>query len=236
VSRLAYGSLPTSLGNNQNASTHLQGELLGAMMDLAIRSRSNGRRSIDDLMRAVNARFGHGRGFTVADIRATAESVCACSFGPLFDHSVTAAGEIDFNHYLALIGLRADLTWTISLENDGRPAVDLRAYPWLPPGATHPVLSITDTASNWGQAGLRTGDSLITINGRSTTSVSEVRAAQRAMRSGDTVHIEARRGAAVMHLEMVMRPFDQPVVRISELPDASPEARSLRQGWLAGTP
>jgi S1-C subfamily serine protease len=98
------------------------------------------------------------------------------------------------------------------------------------------VLSITDTASNWGRAGLRTGDSLITINGRSTTSVSEVRAAQRAMRSGDTVHIEARRGAAVMHLEMVMRPFDQPVVRISELPDASPEARSLRQGWLAGTP
>src|SRR5437773_1799758 len=66
VSVLAYGAPPGSLGD-YSASTHLQGELLGTMLDLIVRDATSGARSIDDVMRAMLERFSGARGFTGRD-------------------------------------------------------------------------------------------------------------------------------------------------------------------------
>src|SRR5213593_3604017 len=77
ISRVAYNAEPGSLGD-YSASTHLQGELLGTMLDLIVRDATNGARSMDDVMRAMLERFSGERGFAGRDIERTVAAVCGC--------------------------------------------------------------------------------------------------------------------------------------------------------------
>ena len=62
VSVVAYGADPGALGD-YSASTHLQGELLGTMLDFVVRNATAGRRSLDDVVaryREIVARSSAG--------------------------------------------------------------------------------------------------------------------------------------------------------------------------------
>ncbi|HWC73257.1 MAG TPA: hypothetical protein VG454_04900, partial [Gemmatimonadales bacterium] len=52
ISRVAYNAPPGALGD-YSASTHLQGEVLGTMLDFIVRDATAGRRSMDDVMRVL---------------------------------------------------------------------------------------------------------------------------------------------------------------------------------------
>src|SRR6184192_605572 len=110
VSVVAYGAAPGALGD-YSASTHLQGELLGTMLDLIVRDATNGARSIDDVMRAMLERFSGARGFTGRDVERTVADVCACNVHTFFEAHVRGAKPIDFYQYLRLIGMRTHVSW-----------------------------------------------------------------------------------------------------------------------------
>src|SRR5207245_10010506 len=103
VSVVAYGAAPGSLGD-YSASTHLQGELLGAMLDLIVRDATSGARSIDDVMRAMLERFSGERGFGGRDVERTVAHVCGCTVRPFFEAHVRGSQAIDFHRHLRLIG------------------------------------------------------------------------------------------------------------------------------------
>src|SRR6267143_3230224 len=123
ISRVAYNVQPGELGD-YSASTHLQGELIGTMLDLIIRNSTNGRRSMDDVMRLLFERAGTQKIDSHAIERAV-ETVCGCDVTPFFDAYVRNAGAIDFDRYLGLIGLRTRVTWAPAVNN-GAPERDLR--------------------------------------------------------------------------------------------------------------
>src|SRR5437879_7892452 len=106
VSVIAYGTAPGALGD-YSASTHLPGELLGAMIDLIVLDATNGRRSIDTRMRAMLERFPGGRGFGGRDVERTVAHVCGCTVRPFFEAHVRGSQGIDLGRYLRLIGMRA---------------------------------------------------------------------------------------------------------------------------------
>src|SRR5205807_3184390 len=82
VSRAAED--PLALGDDY-ASTHLQGYLLGAMLDLMIREATHEQRSLDEVMRRLSYRFTPQRGITGRDIERTVDEVCACDVHPFFE-------------------------------------------------------------------------------------------------------------------------------------------------------
>ncbi|HEX7571826.1 MAG TPA: hypothetical protein VF514_01930, partial [Bacteroidota bacterium] len=84
VSLFAFAASPGGLGD-YSASTHIQGELLGTMIDLIIRDGTDGRRSIDDLMRSMFARYSGERGFTGSDIEQSAGEACGCDMHSFFE-------------------------------------------------------------------------------------------------------------------------------------------------------
>src|SRR5438876_11159099 len=131
--RSAYGAAPGSLGD-YSASTHLQGELLGTMLDLIVRDATNGARSIDDVMRAMLERFSGARGFGGQDIERTTGDVCGCKVHAFFETHVRGPKPIEFDQYLRLIGMRIQVSWMPALGRDGQPTADLRLYAWQPPG------------------------------------------------------------------------------------------------------
>ena len=210
VSQVTYGAPPGSLGD-YDASVHLQGELLGAMLDLIIRDATGGRHSLDDVMRAMLERFSGERGFDGPDIERTVAESCGCSVGAFFQRYVREAHAIDFDRYFQLAGLRARVSWSPALGPDGRPLPDLRLFAWAPPGEASLGLLLSDPASAWGRAGLHSGDRLASLNGTAIPSVPDFRQALGRFHLGDTVRIE-------------------------EIPEATERQRALRARWLAGLP
>jgi len=235
VSEAEYGNDPAALGD-YSASTHLQGELIAAVMDLEIRHATSGRRSMDDVMRLMMERYSGERGFTGRDVERVIAQVCGCSVTPFFDAHVRSGKPIPFDDYLRYVGLRADVTWRPALGPDGRPVPDFRAYPYDPGDGTGLRLAISDPSSAWGKAGLHTGDRLRAMNGQPISTREEVRDVLRQLKGGDTVRVEVERGGTRRMATVVMAPFDRPFVQLREVASPTPAQRALRTQWEAAAP
>ena len=235
VSEAEYGGGPGALGDYA-ASPHLQGELIGTMLDLEIRHATSGQRSIDDVMRLMLARFSGQRGFTSGDVERVVAEVCNCSVAAFFEDHVRGATPIDFDLHLRHAGLRANVEWRPALGSDGRPVADLRAYPYDAGDGGPPRIAITNPEGAWGRAGLHTGDRIIAMNAQPTTSPDAIRATFRNLRSSDTVKVEVEQAGGRRMVNVVMAPFDRPFVTIVELPNATSAQRSLRARWESSLP
>lgn len=235
VSVVSYGAPPGVLGD-YSASVHLQGELLGAMLDFIVRDATAGRRSLDDVVRATLERFSGERGYTGRDLERTVADVCGCAVGDFFDRYVRAATPIDVDRFLRLVGLRATVSWSPALGRDGQPAADLRLYGWMPPGARSVSLLITNPASIWGRAGLHTGDPVAAINGAPLADMAAFRTFFGGLRIGDTVRVEVTRTNGPFRATVVVTGYDRPAVQLEEIPHATERQRVLRARWLEGNP
>jgi predicted metalloprotease with PDZ domain len=230
-----YGTPPGSLGD-YDPSVHVQGEVLGTMLDLIVRDATAGRRSMDDVMREMLDRFSGPRGFTGRDVERTVADVCRCPMRAFFDSYVRRAGRVDFERYLRLIGLRARVSWEPALAPDGHPAPDLRVFAWMPPGERLLSLLVTDPSSVWGRAGLHTGDRVISVNGAPVATWPEFRNVLARARVGDTVRVEVRRPSGPWRTNVLIAGYQRPVVRIDEIPEATERQRALRRRWLSSGP
>jgi predicted metalloprotease with PDZ domain len=235
VSVAEYGGDPADLGD-YTASTHLQGELIGAMLDLEIRHATAGRRSMDDVMRIMLARYGGARGFTAGDVEHVVGEVCRCNMAPFFAAHVRGATPIAFDEHLRHIGLRIDVTMRPALGSDGRPVPDFRAYPYDLDDGRGLRLAISDPSSAWGRAGLHSGDRLLAINGTATTDRGAAFGSLRRLHSGDTIRVDIERRGVRQRATVVMTPFDRPFVQIRQLSSATAAQRALRAAWESGAP
>jgi predicted metalloprotease with PDZ domain len=215
VSRVAYNAAPGALGD-YSLSTHLQGEVLGAMLDLIIRQATHEQRSMDDVMRLL---FTRGVAIDSRVIEQAVEDVCGCDVTPFFDAHVRGAGAIDFNRYLALSGRQMQVTWAPAMR-DGQPERDLRIFGWE--DSTGVVrLTISNPTSVWARAGLHSRDQLERFNGERITTWPQLRAQLVRAQIGDTARIEVRRPDGLFTATVVVAGYDRPVVRISPLSDST---------------
>jgi predicted metalloprotease with PDZ domain len=224
ISKVAYNVQPGELGD-YSASTHLQGELIGTMLDFMIRNSTNGQRSMDDVMRGLFEQASTQR-VDGRVIEHAVESVCGCDVTRFFDAHVRHAAGIDFDRYLGLIGLTTHVTWGPAMYNDA-PDRDLRIYGFEPsPPDSGLRLIITNPASIWGRAGLHSRDRLVGINGAPVHTWSDLRATLQGLRVGDTVRLQVQRSAP-FEATVVVAGFDRPTVRIERLPNATVVQRRL---------
>jgi len=232
VSVLAYGGAPGALGD-YDASTHLQGELLGTMLDFLVRDATGGRRSLEDVFRLLLTRFSGERGFTGAGIERAVAEVCRCSATPFFDRYVRAGNPIDFGRYLGLVGMRPRVSWVPATDREGRPVPDLRLFARDIPGAGTQLI-LSDPASVWGRAGLHSGDRLVALNGSPAPNAAAWRALVNGLSIGDSVSVEVERRGRRVHAQVRLTGYDRPAVRIEELPAATEGQRRIGAAWREG--
>jgi predicted metalloprotease with PDZ domain len=233
VSQVAYNAEPGALGD-YNASAHLQGEIIGAMLDLVIRSATNGRRSMDDVMRLMLQRFGGDRGFLARDIEQAVEDVCGCDVTPFFNAHVRSGSAIDFGRYLALIGLRHRVTWIPAVGQNGAPVIDTRLHSVEDESGGLAQLVVTNPESPWGRAGLHSGDRIVSVNGAPARTWLEFRSVLQRLRIGDTTRMEVERAGKRLTMNVVAAQLTRPTAQIEELSAATPAVVRLRDAWKAG--
>lgn len=225
VSRVAYNSEPGALGD-YSPSTHLQGELIGTMLDLIIRDATHGRRSMDDVMRLL---FNGTSAIDGRVVEQAVETVCTCDVTQFFETQVRNAAAIDFDRYLGLIGLKTSVTRAPAVSN-GEPERDFRIYGWQADGDSGVKLIVTSPASAWGRAGLHSRDRLVAMNGAPVRTSSELRTKLLSLRMGDTVRVEVQRSDGPFAASVRVAGFERATVRLEGTPNA------IGQAWLRANP
>ncbi len=96
---------------NSQISYYDKGALLGLLLDLEIRKRSGGAKSLDDVMRYLYAEFfKKNRNYGPVDFQKACELMAGSSLEEFFNKYVRGKEELDFNTALAAAGLRLDTT------------------------------------------------------------------------------------------------------------------------------
>ena len=229
ISLASYG--PIGMLGDYSASTHLQGEVLGAMLDFIIRDATNGEISMDDVMRKMLANFSGEKGFTSKNIEETVHEICGCDVHQFFTDHVFGHKQIDFNKYLKLAGLQMSVALKDALSSDGKPAPDLRIYSWQKNNEDFIRIGITNPQSCWGKAGLHTGDIIKSVKGIPIKTQNDFRQAIRSTKIGDSVAMEIQKSSGIIKINVLINGYQQPEVHIQHLSNISQKQKDIFTRW-----
>ncbi|MEZ5318385.1 MAG: hypothetical protein R2752_13375 [Vicinamibacterales bacterium] len=91
---------------DQRVDYYVKGPVVGLVLDAHIRRRTNGARSLDDVMRLEYQRWSGARGYTAADFAQTASDAAGFDLKPLLHTLVATTEEVDYQEMLDWFGLR----------------------------------------------------------------------------------------------------------------------------------
>lgn len=92
---------------SRSISYYDKGQILGLMLDLAIRDATDNRKSLDDVMRLMDDEYAKAGKFYNGDdaIRAAVEKVAGANFEDFFGRYVAGVDEIPYDKFLSSAGL-----------------------------------------------------------------------------------------------------------------------------------
>jgi predicted metalloprotease with PDZ domain len=208
-----------------SVSYYTKGQVLGDLLDILIRDRTNNTKSLDDVLHAMNTEFANqGKPYRDSlDIRLTAEEVAGGSFEEFFQKYVAGTEPFPFQEILALAGLelrtsvQSRATLGFSLTRDANGAM---------------LVASVEGDSNTAQAGLRAGDVIVSWNGGEVP-----RRPQRWVMDqtpGDVLKLRIRRDEKESALEFRLGEIKETLYQVAESSHASEKARHIREGMLRG--
>jgi predicted metalloprotease with PDZ domain len=209
----------------RSISYYNKGDLLGMMLDLAIRDASNGSASLRSVFAWMNENFAR-KGQYFADsqgVQKAAEAVSHTDLSSFFRKYVAGVEEIPWNDVFRGVGLQvvrrtvtaADLSFTAVRNFDAPPAVNR-----LTPGGGAE------------RAGLSLGDAVLEINGRPTAS-DYVRKLEE-LRPGDVIHLRIRHHGAERQIQWTLASREQVEFALKDVENVSAQQRARRAAWLKG--
>jgi predicted metalloprotease with PDZ domain len=214
---------------NTTVNYYIKGAVVAWLLDVEIRKRTDGKRSLDDLMRLLFARYSGERGFTGLDVQACAEETAGGSLESLFACAVRGREELDYAEALTYLGLRFRGK-DEGLGKDPPPV-------WLGIDTKNAegrlvVTKVRRDGPAW-EAGLNAEDEVLAVGGYRVTPESfKERLLQ--YRAGDRLEILLARREAVLTIPIVPAAAPGSPWRLIVDPDAPPAATAAREAWLAG--
>jgi predicted metalloprotease with PDZ domain len=216
---------PLYNGPEYSVSYYTKGQVLGVLLDILIRDRTDNEKSLDDVLRAMNTDFAkQGKTYRDSlDIRLEAEKVVGGSFEEFFRNYVAATQPLPYQQVLALAGLELRKT------EHKRAALGFSAE--REPGGAITVRAVDD-ASPAEAAGLRPGDVLVNWNGGEVPRY--LGRWVRDQQAGEIVKIRIRRDEKERTLEFKLGEEKELLYQIAEDSHAGEKARRVRDGLLHG--
>jgi len=103
--------------NAKTVSYYVKGNVVAFLLDAHIRRVTDGRKSMDDVMRIAFERYGGERGFTAGELRSVVEQVAGRRAKAWWAKAIESPGELDYGEMLGWYGLRwaggAGESWTL---------------------------------------------------------------------------------------------------------------------------
>src|SRR6516162_7968419 len=210
----------------RSVSYYTKGQVLGVLLDILIRDRSDNQRSLDDLMRTMNQDFARpGKYYRDSlDVRLTAEKLVDGSLQDFFSKYISGAAPLPYDELFSRAGLelreiesvRATLGFTLQRESGG---------PWS-------VASI-ESGTSAEKSGLKVGDEILRWNNSDTPRRPERWASQQ--KAGDELRLRVRRDEKEETLTLHLGEVREKIYEVAESSTVSDRAKRIRDGLLHGT-
>jgi len=210
----------------RSISYYNKGELLGVVLDLAVRDATHDHASLREVMQWMNQNYAKkGRFFPDSDgVREAAEAVSHTDLASFFAKYVAGTDEIPWDDFFRGVGLK------VTQETNDVPDAGFIASR----NFDGPMLVGAVTAgSDAERAGLRVGDTILEIQGKAVGQESRDELARLA--PGDTLAAKVRpRRGAEHDLKWKIGSRQEISYRIKDLENVTAEQRVRRAAWLKG--
>ncbi len=216
---------------NSRISYYDKGYMLGLLLDLEIRSRTSGARSLDDVMRFLNENFAKkGTGFPEAEFPRVVEQMSGAAMDAFWADYVDGVKELPFEEYLQKAGLLLGAK-PAPEEEDDREKLDTVSFGVLTQerGGRLWVESVP-TGSPAEAAGINAGDEILTLNGI-RTSAADFAERLRDFKPGDAVQVAVFRSDRLRNFTVTLGP-PQLELAIAPVPRPTAAQRRIFAGWF----
>ena len=220
---------------NTAISYYPKGELIGFVLDLIIRGKTNGKGSLDEVMRRMYDEFYlkspnatyylRGRGYQPEDFQRVASEVAGFDFSDFFARYVRRTEVLPYDEALGYMGLRL--------------VKEVKAQPFnaglgINNDDGRPVIASVRNGSPAEDAGLQADDELVSLGGNKVTPDNWLRVLARYKRGG-RVPVVVTRDRKTISTAITLGEPDRFDYRIEERKDATREQKALRAAWLKGS-
>jgi predicted metalloprotease with PDZ domain len=220
---------PDENSDNSEISYYDKGELLGLLLDLDIRRRTNNAKSLDDVMRYLYTEFyKKGRNYGPADFQKTCELLAGASLDPFFSRYVRGRDELAYNDFLAASGLR--------LDQDGESPGTLKGFLGAEledSGEFILVKSVRAGAPAYEQ-GLNANDRIIALDG-ARVNKQTFEALIAAKHPGDMVHLAVFRFDDLRMIDIKLSGRTDSPYRIRPVPQPDEQQSRIYKSWLGSS-
>ena len=213
---------------NAIVSYYAKGSQVALLLDLIIRRDTRGKRSLDDVMRALWRRYGRqfysakgGRGVEEHDIEALFDEITGLKLKSVFDLAVRGTRDLPLAEAFASFGILMN-----DKRKSGKPSLNVRTQR---DGNDCKLGSVHEGGSAH-RAGLSAGDVLVAINGLRVTASNLDGLLQR-YRVGDEIEVHAFRRDELMHFSLTLAADAAPQFTL-EPRDKPVAGMRLRSSWL----
>ena len=209
----------------RSISYYNKGELLGVMLDLALRDASNDAVTLRRLFQWLNQNYARqSRFFADSDgIRQAAETVGHTDLSVFFRKYVSGTDEIPWDDVFKTVGLRMVRT-QVSVGDPGF-AVSQR---FDSPTSVYRV----EPGSEAERAGLSIGDAILQINGRVAGRNLQQQIAD--MHPGDTLRLRVSNSRGEREVRWKLASREQVEFELKDVDNITPQQKARRAAWLHG--
>jgi predicted metalloprotease with PDZ domain len=210
---------------DRSVSYYTKGQILGVLLDILIRDRSDNRKNLDDVLRELNRNFAkQGKFYRESDdIRIAAEKVAGGIFEDFFRQYVAGTVALPYENILDLAGLKLRKT------QHKRVALGFEASR---EAGTELLVRSVEAASSAAKVGLRAGDVIVKWNNGTLPRRPERWVAEQ--NPGTVLRLTVRREEKEVTLEFRLGETTETYFQVEENPRASENARRIRDGLLRG--
>ena len=219
---------------NTAISYYPKGELIGMVLDLLIRGRTQGRSSLDEVMQRMydefylkspnNSYYLRGRGYHTEDLERVVSEMAGAGFHDFFKRYVRDVEVLPYDEAFGFVGLRVVKTPAQEPFNAG-----------LSVQFEDSVAVIENVRNNSPAevAGLQQRDEIVSLGGKKVTRDSWLKMLAR-YTTGDSVSFVVKRDRRTIKGAIVLAEPERFDYRIEERSDATDQQRALRAAWLNG--
>ena len=214
---------------NSQVSYYEKGALLGLLLDLEIRKRSAGAKSLDDVMRYLYTEyFKKNRNYGPVDFQKACELMAGASLEEFFNRFVRGKEELNYNGALEAAGLRLE---TNAPGGSGRANDRIFFGADITQEADRLMVDRVYAGSPAYEQGLNAGDQIVALdNVRVTRDFFNARLAEK--KPGDLVNLTIFRFDDLSMLPIKLGPGREGTYRIIPLTNQTEVQKKIYRDWL----
>ena len=210
---------------DRSVNYYNKGHIVGVLLDLAIRERTEDKASLRDLFQWMNQHYAkQGKFFDdSAGVRAAAEAVTGTSFENFFRKYVSGTDEIPYNDFFRTVGLELNQAPIRNAYAGFTSSLNF--------GPTAFVVSV-DSGSEAEKAGLRPGDVILSANGQQPGADLDQQIA--ALEPGSSLRLRVSTRNRVHEIKIKLAERGDTQYEFDDLPGATPQDLARRSAWIRG--